>query len=257
MTVMTLETLRNENNFKLFWQKINHLRLSYDIEEAKLPRKRRIPIRFEEGTAEGTFFDDCEAYFRSIYYEALDLIINCIKERFDQPGFDIYRNLQDVIIKSIRKENYDDSFNVVTSLYESDINSDQLKVHLETLSANFPAENWESVTIFDVKDYILSLSSNERLLISEVCVLLKLILVMPSTNAVSERSFSALRRIKNYLRSTMSQERLNHLLLLHVHKERTDSLNLITVANDFVADSEHRLSVFGRFTELDFYSGGM
>jgi len=50
-----------------------------------------------------------------------------------------------------------------------------------------------------VKDYVLSLSSNERLIISEVCVLLKLILVMPSTNAVSERLFSALRRIKNYL----------------------------------------------------------
>ena len=61
-------------------------------------------------------------------------------------------------------------------------------------------------------DYILSLSSNERLLISEVCVLLKLILVMLSTNAVSERWFSALRRIKNYLRNTMSQERLNHFM---------------------------------------------
>ena len=40
VTIMTLEVLRNENNFKLFWQKINHLWLSYDIEEAKLPRKR-------------------------------------------------------------------------------------------------------------------------------------------------------------------------------------------------------------------------
>ena len=172
MTVTTLETLRNENNFKLFRQKINHLRSSFDIEEPKLLRKRRVPTRFEDGTAEGTFFHDCEAYFRSIYYEALDLIINCIKERFDQPGFGIYRNLQDVLIKSIRKEDYDNSFNVVTSLYQSDIDSDQLRVHLETLSANFPDENRNSATIFDVKDYVLSLSSNERLIISEVCVLL-------------------------------------------------------------------------------------
>ena len=54
----------------------------------------------------------------------------------------------------------------------------------------------------------------------------------------------------------MSQERLNHLLVLHVQKELTDSLNLIAVANDFVADLEHRLSIFGRFTESDYYSGG-
>jgi len=31
----------------------------------------------------------------------------------------------------------------------------------------------------------------------------QLILVMPATNAVSERSFSTMRRIKVYLRSTM------------------------------------------------------
>lgn len=93
----------------------------------------------------------------------MDLIINCIKERFDQPGFGIYRNLQDILIKSIRKENYENSFNIVTSLYQSDIDSDQLRVHLETLAANFPDENRNSATIFDVKDYVLSLSLTKGL----------------------------------------------------------------------------------------------
>ena len=37
---------------------------------------------------------------------------------------------------------------------------------------------------------------------------MKLLLVMPATNATLERSFSALRRIKSYLQATMSQERL-------------------------------------------------
>ena len=43
-------------------------------------------------------------------------------------------------------------------------------------------------------------------------------LVMPATNAVSERSFSALKRVKTYLRSNTGEVRLNHLMLLHVHK---------------------------------------
>ena len=47
---------------------------------------------------------------------------------------------------------------------------------------------------------------------------------MPATNAVSERSFSALRRIKSYLRANMSQERLNQSMVLHVHKHLTDPL---------------------------------
>ena len=41
---------------------------------------------------------------------------------------------------------------------------------------------------------------------SEVTALLKLYLASPATNAVSERSASAMRRLKNWLRSTMSQE---------------------------------------------------
>ena len=40
------------------------------------------------------------------------------------------------------------------------------------------------------------------MLLSEVCALGKLILVMPATNAVSERSFSALKPVKTYLRAT-------------------------------------------------------
>jgi len=55
-----------------------------------------------------------------------------------------------------------------------------------------------------------------------------------SSNASSERSFSALRKVKNYLRSTMTQDRLNHAMLLQCHKELKDDLNLVTVANQFV-----------------------
>ena len=62
---------------------------------------------------------------------------------------------------------------------------------------------------------------------------MKLILVMPATNATSERSFSALRRLKTWLRTTTSQARLNWCMLLHVHKERTDSLSLEELVNEF------------------------
>ena len=70
---------------------------------------------------------------------------------------------------------------------------------------------------------------------------------MPATDAFSECCFSAMRRIKSYLRSTMGQERLNHLMLLHLHKEKLDKLDLVFIANEFVSGSEHRLSFFGKF----------
>ena len=73
---------------------------------------------------------------------------------------------------------------------------------------------------------------------------------MPATNATSERSFSALRRVKNYLRSTMTQQRLNNLMVLHVHKDITDQIELKAVATEFVADSEHRLNIFENLSNL-------
>lgn len=84
---------------------------------------------------------------------------------------------------------------------------------------------------------------------SEIAVLIELFLVMPATNATSERMFSTLilRRIKSYLRSTMSQVKLNNLMILHVYQEETEKLDLQDVAKEFVGKNEHRLSVFGRF----------
>ena len=72
-------------------------------------------------------------------------------------------------------------------------------------------------------------------------------LVLPATNATSERSFSALKRIKSALRSTMSQTRINNLMILHVHKDKTDELSANKIGNEFVSNSDHRQSIFGKF----------
>ena len=61
------------------------------------------------------------------------------------------------------------------------------------------------------------------------------------------KCFSALRRVKFYLRTTMSDSRLNNLLVLHVHKDRCDALVQEDCLNEFVCGNEHRLSLFGKF----------
>ena len=53
------------------------------------------------------------------------------------------------------------------------------------------------------------------------CVLHQLLLVVPATSVTSERSFSSLRLLKTFFRTMMSQSRLNHLMLLYVHKDYT------------------------------------
>ena len=133
----------------------------------------------------------------------------------------------------------------MAQFYQDDINSANLQVQLQILAHDYPKQ--EYTTIFDIRDYMRKLTPARSRSMAEVCTVLKLILVMPASNATSERLFSALRRIKTYLCSTMGQERLNNLMLLHIHKELTDDLDLKDVATDFISGSEHRLSIFGKF----------
>ena len=96
-----------------------------------------------------------------------------------------------------------------------------------------------------VLSFLRDLSAGQRVFCKQPCHVACLLIVMPATNAASERSFSVMRRIKNYLRSTMKQPRLNHLMILNVYKELLDSMDLKDIANQ---GNEHRLTILGPFS---------
>ena len=66
--------------------------------------------------------------------------------------------------------------------------------------------------------------------------------VLPKTTRdIGEQTFAPMRWVKSYMRATMTQERLNHLMILHVHKSLTELLDLVEIANSFV-NSEYRIT---------------
>ena len=80
--------------------------------------------------------------------------------------------------------------------------------------------------------------------------MLKIITLPTTTGDIGEMMYSQL--LKSYLRSSMSQKRLNHLMLLHIHKSITDKLDMIEVANNFIYSHEHRKNFFGtEFRQFD------
>jgi hypothetical protein len=52
----------------------------------------------------------------------------------------------------------------------------------------------------------------------------KLILTIPATSSSTERTFSALKRVKNYLWNTQGQERMSSLPLLNIENHLPDKL---------------------------------
>ena len=249
LTLDTLARLRNDESFNKFYQDVKYKAETVDVNEPSLPRKRKMPKRFQSGDA-AHFFPQTESdMFRHKYFEALDLVTNCVKTRFDQPGFKVFRNVEELLVKGVQTDfgNYCDEFSFVTEFYKTDIKKDALKVQLETMRTYFERQERDDIRLNDIVDYLRILEAPMRAIYSEVVTLVRILLVIPATNATSERTFSALRRIKTYLRSTMTQARLNHLITLHVHKDRTDSLNLTEIANEFTSRNEKRKCVFGKF----------
>jgi len=90
-------------------------------------------------------------------------------------------------------------------------------------------------------------ASKTLLIFSEVRSLLQIVHTIPVTSATAEHTFSALRCLKTFLRSSMLQSRLNNCMILHVHKDRTDQVDLVSVAKEFIARCERRRSFFGTF----------
>ena len=66
-----------------------------------------------------------------------------------------------------------------------------------------------------------------------ITALLQIFATMPVTTATGERSFSALKLIKTFLRSTMSEHRLNGLSHLYINK-------------DLELNHDHVIDEFGR-----------
>ena len=58
---------------------------------------------------------------------------------------------------------------------------------------------------------------------------LRIYLTVPISSAQAERTFSRLKLIKTYLRSTMGETRLSNLALLFIERELTEKLKLDNV----------------------------
>lgn len=63
--------------------------------------------------------------------------------------------------------------------------------------------------------------------------LLQVALTLPISSATYKRSFSAMRRIKTWMRSTMVENRFNDLSILNIEKDLAKKINNYDIVNDF------------------------
>ena len=117
MTVKTLISLRSDDSFKIYWQKVpTEAEELKAISKPKLPQKRRVPRRLDDGTAPGGHPPTVENHYRRISFQTLDVVINCIESRFDQLGYGSYSRLESLLLKAAGKKNFTEDLNFVCDL---------------------------------------------------------------------------------------------------------------------------------------------
>ena len=116
----------------------------------------------------------------------------------------------------------------------SDIDSldlfSELKVLKEILQIN---EN----SSINVLNYIKRLES-----FPDTCIAFKILLTIHIIVASAERSFSKLKLIKSYLRSTILQERLSGLVILSIEKEMLVELECKNLISNFASQKARKIN---------------
>ena len=161
---------------------------------------------------------------RRLYFEIIDRFISEFTRRFTQ---------NEALLQSI--EAFDSSSPKFLDADMIDDFASLYDIHVDRTL--LPSQCYSAQGYLTQKDGSI-LSALEKLDalktgFSEIRKLFRIAATLPVTTASNERFFSVLKRVKDYLRTTMGDERLTHLMLMAVEPVLVKSLNLDDLVTDF------------------------
>ena len=238
VTLSSLKEQRSDTHFDKVWEELLAKATEFDCEEPVLPRRRRAPKRIDEATSTTHFDATPEDMYHRYYFEILDTLTGEIECRFESSSFTFYAKVESILEgAAVGKDIPTEDVKEIIQHFKEDLVESDLLTELKMLK-NVYCE--KSFTYKEFKEKIVLYKS----IFPQTCRLLQLLLVMPATSATAERSFSSLRHVKTYLRTTMKQERLNHLMMIYIHKDR--KIDIEESMNDFILFNNERMQIFGK-----------
>ena len=82
VSLSMLKGMREEASFHMFFEKVRASAQKLEVNDPKLPRKRKGPSRYEDGEAPAEFVPTVEEHYRQIFYQTIDMVTNRIHDRF-------------------------------------------------------------------------------------------------------------------------------------------------------------------------------
>ncbi|KAK4424892.1 hypothetical protein Salat_1682800 [Sesamum alatum] len=163
-----------------------------------------------------------------------DIAIASLRNRFEE--LKIFESIFGFLLDSKRLKSLDESelwqcCNTFHSTFshgdKSDVDLNYLYSELKILQGTLPNKFMSTIDIFE---FIKTLDCFPNIFIA--C---QILLTVPMTVASAERSFSKLKLLKTYLRSSMSQERLNGLAIMCIEKDMLGKIDVDSMIDDFAS----------------------
>ena len=119
---------------------------------------------------------------------------------------------------------------------QSDIDANDLFVELKFLQNLMPKENIGPVEILNF------LKRHDCF--PNASIAYRVLLTIPVTVASAERSFSKLKLLKSYMRTTMTQQRLNDLATIALESEVLEKIDYEDIIEDFISKNTATMRMF-------------
>ncbi|KAF0740989.1 zinc finger MYM-type protein 1-like [Aphis craccivora] len=209
--------------------------LGITITSMRLKKKKRMELY--EGQDDRIHISEIQQ-LRININNAVDVFINQLNWRYeklmevaDDFGFLSGASLYNMSTIELKKAAMD-----LAMKYEKDINGaefiDEISDFQHVVKSIIP-DHIKSATVIELLQLIQDYNLRESY--PNIEIVFRIFLTMPVTAATCERSFSKLKLIKNYLRSTMGQERLSNLSILSIENEVAGEIDFEDVIDEFAA----------------------
>lgn len=177
-------------------------------------------------------FDAEEHYRVNVFIYIIDSVIAGLTRRFESLG-EICQTFGFLwTFQTLSEEEINSRAKYMHLKYPNEISNEicDETIFLKNIFAvNFDAESSPA----PAKLLLNILEKNLIGLFPNVSTALRIFLSLPASVASAERSFSVLKRVKNFNRSAMSQERLNGLSTLHINSDIARNIDFSSIIKDF------------------------
>ena len=217
-------------------EKCSELDVETKFKEKRVARKKRMA---GEQSRDERVDDPTRRFKCETYFPVLDTLVTQLDERFNDfcNTVSYFYCLDPAQISEDNKE----SFERLCDIYKNDINTEEAIVEYDTFIDVYASIRPSLSSELQLKDVLPFLIEKQMAPgLPNLSILYKIYLTLPVTSATAERSFSRMKLIKSYLRSTMSNERLSGLALLSIERELADNIDFDSTINRFASLKSRR-----------------